>query len=345
MLDRVLCGREIRAISSVLPTWIDQEAIARECGLPMPLREVSFDSCDENTSGAFWRAILKQSSDPTLPFQLGVALPFGTYEVIDYLTYACPTVGAALTKLERYFGLITPHYRWQFRVESLAVRAKLIAMNKEPETHFVFTQYILGAVFGRTRSAIEADAFRCVEVRLSLPRKLALTCYESFFGCPVRSEAEESEVLLERSTWDAALRSSEPGLCAILDAHAELILGQLRTSEDPLARFREAIRLELVHGPPSIKSVAKASATSTRTLQRRLREAGTSFQALVDQERAAAAKLYLGDPKLALGEVAYLLGYSELSAFARAFRRWMGQTPNAYRAAQASVQKGRRGAL
>ena len=77
---------------------------------------------------------------------------------------------------------------------------------------------------------------------------------------------------------------------------------------------------------------------STRTLQRRLASEGTSFRALVDQERVGAARAFLALPDLGADEIADRLGYSEASAFVRAFRRWTGTTPGEYRQASERAQ-------
>jgi AraC-like DNA-binding protein len=85
------------------------------------------------------------------------------------------------------------------------------------------------------------------------------------------------------------------------------------------------------HGDPSLGEVGKRLAVGPRTLQRRLREHGLEFKALVDDTRRRFALTYLRDRGSTLAEIAYLLGYSEVSAFNRAFRRWTGATPSDYR--------------
>ena len=87
----------------------------------------------------------------------------------------------------------------------------------------------------------------------------------------------------------------------------------------------------LAHGAVTLAEAARALHLSERTLQRRLDEAGTRFTELVDEVRKDMALRYVRDPRLALGEVAYLLGFAEPSPFHRAFRRWTGRTPLAVR--------------
>jgi AraC-like DNA-binding protein len=101
---------------------------------------------------------------------------------------------------------------------------------------------------------------------------------------------------------------------------------------DILDDVKAVIERELDHGAPTIGIVARALATSPRTLQRRLGDDGTSFRAAVEAVRADLARGYLRDPGLDLGDVATRLGYAEVSAFLRAFKRWTGTTPSQFRA-------------
>ena len=96
----------------------------------------------------------------------------------------------------------------------------------------------------------------------------------------------------------------------------------------------------MTSGEMRIDVVARRLATTPRTLQRRLARAGTSFDALCDDARKQAARTYLADTTLTIAEVTYLLGYSEPSAFHRAFRRWHGTTPQAFRTRMAQSKAG-----
>lgn len=95
---------------------------------------------------------------------------------------------------------------------------------------------------------------------------------------------------------------------------------------------RRALASRVAGGDTRIQAVARALVTSVRSLQRRLAAAGVSYQQLLDLARKDAAERHLKQSSLSIGEVAYLLGYSEAAAFNRAFRRWHKQTPQAFRA-------------
>ena len=106
---------------------------------------------------------------------------------------------------------------------------------------------------------------------------------------------------------------------------------RLPAGDDVTLEIRRAIMSRIPQGETEIQSVARSLATSARSLQRRLSAAGTSYQELLDSTRREAATGYLQDRRLSIGEVAYLLGYSEPPAFHRAFKRWNGITPQEFR--------------
>ena len=105
-------------------------------------------------------------------------------------------------------------------------------------------------------------------------------------------------------------------------------------SDDLIEKLRHALREALKQGEPNVERLAKRLSLSGRTLQRRLGQLKTSFQEVLDHVRFDLARQYLKDARLDLTQIAYLLGYSELRAFDRAFRRWASKSPGDWRAAR-----------
>jgi AraC-like DNA-binding protein len=146
------------------------------------------------------------------------------------------------------------------------------------------------------------------------------------FGCAA------SRLTVARSDLDRPSRTADAALAEILDSHARGLLEQLPTEPDLLAQVRAAAHAALSAGELTVKHVARRLGISPRTLQRRLAdEHGTSFQMVVDDLRADLARRWLGDRNIAIGEVAFALGFAEQSAFHRAFVRWTGITPGQFR--------------
>src|SRR6187549_102981 len=155
-------------------------------------------------------------------------------------------------------------------------------------------------------------------------------------GCPVRFGAPETRFVLRRKLLEQPLPRSHAGLFEYLERHASTVLARLPADGRISIRVRRLITEALRSGEPSSKEIGKKLSLSERTLQRRLREENTSFAELLDGARRELAELYVAEPGVAAYEVAFLLGYSEPSAFHRAFRRWTGVTPQEFRRRRAS---------
>ena len=113
--------------------------------------------------------------------------------------------------------------------------------------------------------------------------------------------------------------------------YGDLRLAALPQQSNELEQLRFGIARQLVKGESGIEHLAREMATSVRTLQRRLKEEGLSYSELQNDVRRTLALNLLENQTLALGQIAFSLGYSEVSAFNHAFRRWFGQSPGDYR--------------
>jgi AraC-like DNA-binding protein len=155
--------------------------------------------------------------------------------------------------------------------------------------------------------------------------------YRVFFGCPVSFDAVRTTVCLEMKWLSLPLGQPDTALQHILDQQAAALLAALPQAND-FERCLQAALVEAIHnGQVRIGPVAERLSLSVRALQRRLAQLGTGYQHRLDQVRCTLAQQYLSDPQLGLADIALLLGYSEQSAFQRAFREWMGCTPNQWR--------------
>ncbi|MCX4240991.1 AraC family transcriptional regulator [Paraliomyxa miuraensis] len=157
--------------------------------------------------------------------------------------------------------------------------------------------------------------------------------YRATFGVRPRFDAPHVRLELDRAWWSAPVRAPASGLDAHLRARATALLRRLPRRGERLDAVREYIAEALRHGRhPTLVGAAKRMGTSTRTLQRTLRAAELSYDALLDETRQRLSLEYLDDDRLTIGEVAVVLGYSEPATFYRAFKRWTGVPPGAYRA-------------
>jgi len=284
---------------------------------------------------AVWQKAYEISQDPNLALHAIEVLPFGAYRVIDFIAASAPTVGAALAKVSDYFPIIHDVVRLPYAVGERHVTFTAEAPSRPSAITRPYAEYVLAAVFLRTRIATN-QRFPLMRVEFSHPRPEDIREHERIFECPVRFGADACRLVIAREVWDTPRTGGNPDLFAVLDSHARMLLHRIPNRPGIVDRVRAAIEAELRGGNPKLESIAKQLAMSPRTLQRRLREEGVVFNDMLDSLRFQAAKSYLAQRDVAGTEVAYLLGFAELSSFHRAFRRWSGRTPTEYRRASAA---------
>ena len=167
-------------------------------------------------------------------------------------------------------------------------------------------------------------------VRLILQRPEDPGPWFAFFRCPVEFSCDADQMVLSTRKVRTPLSGSDPRVVAMHEEVIERYLGHLDRS-DIVARARREIFDQLPSGEMSEDSVAIALNMATRTLHRKLRDHGLSFRPLVIEVRKELARRYIDDASLSLTDVAFMLGYSDESAFSRAFRKWFGKPPSAMR--------------
>jgi AraC-like DNA-binding protein len=170
-----------------------------------------------------------------------------------------------------------------------------------------------------------------VEVQLAHPAPPHVSEHARVFRAPVSFGCATNAVVIEREFVERQVPAADERLYPVLRRYLDGVLKEMPPEEGLLAAVRRIVGELMRDGDPTLVQVARKLDMGPRTLQRRLKEDRVDFRALVDDTRRRFALNYLRDRKHTLTEIAYLLGYSEVSAFNRAFRRWTGATPSDYR--------------
>jgi AraC-like DNA-binding protein len=165
-----------------------------------------------------------------------------------------------------------------------------------------------------------------VEFSHAAPPGPTLERFRKALDAPVRFGAERTQLVLPAAALTLPMRSADPTLAGILARTADAALAALPTDARLASQVARALHPLLRDDRGHIDEVAARLGMPARSLQRRLRDEGTSFQDVREDVRRTLAERYLQDG-LAIAEVAFLVGYSEPSAFFRAFKRWTGATP------------------
>jgi len=288
-------------------------------------------SCDR--VAVLWQAALASAHDADLGLQAAVAVPFGAYRVIDFLAASAPTVGEGFVRVARYFPLINPTLELRIHEAATEVAVELAA-HEPAALPRPLAEFVLAVTFLHCRRASGRE-WPLRRATFAFPAPADPAAHARVFGAPVRFGQPRTELVLARDVWQLPSHNASLELLRTLEDHADRLLANQRARELE-ARVARVLAEELRGGDPSLVHVARRVGMSARTLQRRLADEGVSFADLVDRTRREFAEDYLRDRSLALSEIAYLLGFSEQSAFTRAFQRWHGTSPSRYREQAAS---------
>jgi len=286
---------------------------------------------------ALWDHAAELTGDPHFGLRAARDLRVGAFDVLDYVVRTAPTLRESLVRLTRYNRLV--HSAAVFRLEDRGDRLRIEHAFATPghtpsrqASEFTLASVIVigGQMCGAQLAALDVEL-------PAMPPEGSRTVYEETFGVMPRFGAALGALELPRAIMERPCQAADPMLSDVILRQADALLAaRPDPAESPANRIRRIVVTQLGEGSVSLASVARGLKMSERSLQRRLAADGVTFDALVEAVRRELALRYLGDRSLAIGEVAYLLGYSEPSAFHRAFKRWTGSTPTEARARVAS---------
>jgi AraC-like DNA-binding protein len=301
--------------------------VLRKAGVTRELLETPDTRLPAPAVMAVWEVLRERTGDPTLQLFAPASLPFGAYRVIDYLVAASATVGEGVRRFARYFGIISETVSLNIEDRNGEHRLWLSAAGSR-EVPAVYVDYVFSALVTRIRMRIRPELrVRSVELRRVRPEDPGP--YERVFGAPVHFGAAADCLCFCDEEWRAPTAMADEALARLLEDHARMIAPQ-RESPGFRADVRKALTAALPDGGSAV-AVARDLHMSVRTLQRKLVSEGTTFREVLETAQSQLAQAYLANPKVSIGEVATLLGFSDSSSFNRAFRRWTGHTPGRWR--------------
>jgi AraC-like DNA-binding protein len=251
--------------------------------------------------------------------------------LLVYAALSSKTFGEALKVVRRYMHVLNEAVNVDVGLSSGAVRLEFDfthsgALDPRQAIEFGVVNLV------RSLRFLAGVQLRPVEVTFIHPRKHELAKFEGFFRCPVRFGAGQISVVFSRRQLALPIATADPRLLRILTSYGdEILAGRAEEFPDLRHQVEKLIMKRLSRGDTETRTVAHDLGMSERTLARRLNELGVTFAQVLDELRHALALTYLRDDRLALSQVAFLLGYSELSGFNHAFRRWTDRTPGQWR--------------
>jgi len=308
---------------------VDAGALFAEHGLtPEDFRDPE-NVLPVRTLGRLLRRSVEASGCQHIGVLVGRPASLSALGAVGFLMQASPTVGVALQELERNL-----HFHDQAATLSLQVEGNYVVLGYRittPEVEALGQIYAVAALIGSNfMRSMCGNGWRPTEVRLPFARPRDARPLRDAVGAPLRFDADRLALVFPASDLVRPLASADPLLHRMMSERLQQLEA---TSRDGLVdHVRRLLRtlVFLPHGTPTV--VAGRLGLSLRTLNRRLAAEGTSVRSLSDEVAMDAARQLLASTAKSAGEIALLLGYSDASAFTRAFRRNCGTAPAQWRA-------------
>jgi AraC-like DNA-binding protein len=249
---------------------------------------------------------------------------------LAYVVINSPTILAGIENAARYLKVHNQAAATSLDSEGQWFYLRYRVSDSSVDSARQHNEYSMAIMLNTVRLMAGSD-WRPQEVQFAHQSPAQITEHGMIFGVPVLFGRASNAFVVEHEFLERQVPAADQRLYGILKRYLDGILSEMPREDGFLASIRKAIAETMRDGDPKLARVAKKLAASPRTLQRKLKEYGMEFKKLTEDTRRRFALNYLRDRKHTLTEVAFLLGYSEVSAFNRAFKRWTGMTPLQYR--------------
>jgi AraC-like DNA-binding protein len=306
----------------------DPEPIFRAAGVDPAVLKVPGARVPARAAQRLLRVAGDTIADPSLGIDVAKQMHGTTMHAVGYTWLSSATLGEACRRMSRYMRVLSE--LWTMRIDEGGDGVRIAFAFRGTQPPAVWVHDWLAAGFVRLCRITYGEAFAPLEVALVRGEPAPRAALDEWFRSPIVWGAERASVLVRREDLARPLPTGNPEVALANERVALEYLERLDRT-DIVTQVRRRILELLPSGSPTQTEIARGLALSPRTLHRRLADAGTSFADLLDDTRRELAGGYLQRSDYSIAEVAYLLGFAEVSSFNRAFRRWTGTPPSAVR--------------
>ena len=325
-------GLQARAIAlGLAAAGADVEAVFAEAGIPLAALNDPEQRLPRERMLTLWQKARERAGDPAFGLHIAERVPYGSFGILEYIARSSSTLGDALGRVARYARLLDDVAEIAFVKQGDEITLVPLLSDAWPIPSDVMEGIL--AITIRLARELAGDPElvpRAVELRHAA--SFDTREHARVFGVPVRFGATRNGISFSLFQLALPVIKADPSLSAILDRHAQELLRRLPPTGTLGQRVRALLAGELRGGNPDLDHIASRLRVSTRTLRRRLAGEGTSLTALLDELRRELALRYLEEKAMTLDAIAFELGFADVRAFRRAFKRWTGRSPREPRA-------------
>jgi AraC-like DNA-binding protein len=326
----------VRKVLAESEADIDEKSFLHSLGIaPDSLKDPSH-MLPDTVYYAFLEKLTTVDKNPiTLPLRAGAAMRCNDYGAFGLAWKSATDLRGSYDRAERYARVLTSVSTYE--VERINEGA-FMHLHRDGERRLglrLSNEATIASIASISRE-VSTKVFIPIAVFFKHPAPESITEHEKYFGCPVYFESDKDALLVSKETMQTPNKLGDVSISRFFETHLEAEVAKLEDDSALDRQVRIQVSQSLSEGVPTLSEIARRLGMSGRTLQRRLSDHGYSYQTLVDESRRQLAKRLLQQTDFSLVEVAFMTGFSEQSAFTRAFKRWAGQTPRSFRIASQS---------
>lgn len=317
---------------------VDPVGVFHDAGLEYGQQSVGEARYPWSNMQRLWTRAVEVTGDPCLGLYVGRNIRPTSFHALGFSWLASESLLGSLERLCRYYRVIST-VPVELSIQPGPDRYIFFANIEDPAhvpTDAAVDSFML-AIVQLCRAATNAH-FHPLSVALRRIDPGHIDEYVKAFDCPVGFEAAQNEIHFDKESLEQRLPGDNRTLARANDAVAEKYLESL-DPQKVASEVRELLITLLPSGKSSQKTIAKRLNRSLSTLQRQLQREGTNYKDILDHTRKRLATEYVADGHLSLGQIAYMLGFSDQSNFSRAFKRWTDSSPREYRRGHAAANQ------
>jgi AraC-like DNA-binding protein len=322
-MTRLACGRAEQE-------GIDVELLLRKAGLTQQQIDDNSTRLDTKSQIKFLDLAATALKDELLGFHLAQSCDLRLMGLLYYVLASSETLEEALRQGTRYSAIVNEGIALKYReAGDVSIRLEYVGISRHSDRHQIEAAIV---VLVRTFRQLVNRRLPLIGVRLSHRRSGDTSELKNFFGCDVTFGADVDEMAFSKSIKELPVVNADPYLNELLIKYCDQAIADRSTKRSSFGLSVEnAIALLLPHGKAQAGEIARKLGVSRRTLARRLASEGLTFAGIVQSLKSDLAKRHLTDQTLSVSEIAWLLGYQDVSAFTHAFKRWTGRAPTTLR--------------
>ena len=318
-------GKAWRLILSDL--GLSSQVVLRLAGLPAGLLDGEGTRIPLGDFYTLWQTCAHEANDPELALKLGQVVSVELFDPALFAAICSPDMNTAARRLgefKRLVGAFSLDVEILSDVTNISYRCKY-----RPDVPLAMG---LAEIVFLVSFARRATRHTIAPARVTVPQEVpSVEAYDAWFGCPV-SIGDSYTLTLSATDADRPFLTHDDKMWEFFEPSLRRRMEDAKADVSMRARVEHALTELLPSGRTQIDDVARELAVSKRSLQRRLAEEGTSWLEVLNACRERLARHYLGSTNLGVGEVSFLLGFEDPNSLFRAFHRWTGTTPEAWRA-------------